>query len=243
MLAGCLGVRRLYGFMPDARQPVGEKEQHQLLFKMSAKGFLETAADGFLVTVDIRELFDCLKQAENVIIVSAADESFPAKCIYPGDKILLVETGGIQGKYFKCACGLHPEIWEDICEGGVLLEQNIADDLLYDAEPMKIADLGDDGLEQLAAFWTEGREIDNKKLQEYGVHAVWEMRNIQDTSIGKRMLLIQRPLYDAIFVQEAEKTRIFHYSKRLVMEIWEEWMEEEQNDNGRCLCTGVRQGV
>lgn len=244
VLAGCLGIRQLYGFKPGELICAGEKELYQLLFKMSAKGFLETAADCFLVIEGVRELFDCLKQAENVITILAVDKTFPVKCIYSGEKTLLVEAGGIQGKYFKCACGSLSEIWEGICEDNVLLEQNIADDLLYDAEPVEIRELEDDGLVRMETFLAEDKEIGKReKLQEYGVHAIWEKRNADDALAEKRMYLIQRPLYDVILIQETEGVKMFRYSKRLLMEIWKEWMEETRNDNGRCLCTGDGQGV
>ena len=248
VLAGCLGITRLYGFKPSGPLRIGDKEMHQMLFKMSAKGFLEIEEDGFLVTADIRELFNCLKQAGSAITLSAVDESFPVKCIYPGDKTLLVEAGGIQGKYFKCACGSLSEIWESICEDDVLLEQNIADDLLYDAAPVETEELGDDGLVWLETFLSEDREEERKagkreKLLEYGVHAIWEKRTTADALAKKWMYLIRRPLYDMILIREADDVKMFRYSERLLMEIWKEWMEEVQNDNGRCLCTSIGQGV
>lgn len=247
LIAGCLGIRKLYGFKPGTAQQIEEKELYQLIFKMSAKGFLEAEAeaDAFLATAEVRELFDCLKKAGNVVTLRAVDQSFPEKCIYPGSKILLIETGGIQGKYFKCACGTPLEIWEDICEDNVLLEQNIADDMLYDATPIEDGTAQDDGLAQLEMFLAQN-PLDGgayEKLQEYGVHAVWEERGMDDAPIKKRMYLIQRPLYDVIITQGAEGVKTFRYSERLLGEIWKEWMEESQNDNSRCLCTGTGQGI
>lgn len=224
-LAGSLGIRQLYGFRPDEPSGQGEKELHRLLFEMTAKRFLEPSGQDFVVVPEIREIFEFLKSADCVIAIQPADNSFPAKCIYPGEKAVLVEAGGLQGKYFKCCCGPHKEILETAFESGGLLPGNTADDLLYHAKPVSAESLDDEELGKLCGLL---QPIDcvpeMKKLSEYGVRTVMEKREIGSGGLLGRIFLAERPVYDALVVQE-ETLEIFQYSRQLVTELVQNWME------------------
>ena len=228
ILAGSLGIRSLYGFKPIEPVKTKERELYQEFFKMTKKGFLEASEDGYLVVPEIRELFYYLKVAESVIDAFAVDDSFPEKCVYPGENAVLIEPGGLQGKYFKCSYDLPEEIREQLCEDGVLLSQNVADDILYDPVPMNVGLPEDTELVRLAVgmgdFDTMAMREEMKKC---GVRTIIEKRNIQLNTLQKRMFLVERPVYDVILVRDMETTQIFHYSRQLLLELLKEWMEEE----------------
>lgn len=230
ILAGSLGVRSLYGFKPERAVREDEKEVYQCLFRMTGKGFLEASEEGYLVIPEIREIFDCLKAADIVVIISSTDDSFPVKCIYPGGKTVLIEPGGLQGKYFKCSCAPPGHIREDVCDNGVLLPQNVTDDLLYDDAPVTAESLEDMELKDLVDLLENcEKEIDREDLAKYGVHSIIEKRDMHNAVSFGKILLVMRPVYDVIILQNAEKISIFHYSRQLLMDLLDEWMEKGEN--------------
>ncbi len=225
-LAGSLGIRQLYGFRPDEPLGQGEKELHRLLFQMTAKRFLEPSGQDFVVVPEIREIFEFLGRADRAIAILSADNGFPAKCIYPGEKAVLVEAGGLQGKYFKCCCGPCEELLETAFESGGLLPGNMADDLLYRTEPVSAESLDDADLEKLCGMlWPFDAVTEMKKLSEYGVRTVLEKRDISSGRLLARILLAERPVYDAAVTQEEESLEIYQYSRRLVTELVQDWMQ------------------
>lgn len=225
ILAGSLEIRQLYGFKPQEPVHTDERELYQQFFKMTQKGFLEAEEDGYLVMPKIREMFRYMKEADSVITISAVDDRFPEKCIYPGEKSVLVEPGGLKGRYYKCSYGSLHTIWEQLCESGVMLAQNVADDILYDAVPVGTMLPEDKELVELTADMddlhkAEGRE----KMRKCGIRAVMEKRSASQGYPDRRLFLVERPVYDMIFVQDAGEMKIFHYSGQLLLELLTEWM-------------------
>lgn len=228
ILAGSLGIKRLYGLKPIEPVKRQERELYQQFFRMTKKGFLEASEDGYLVTPDIRELFRYLKEAESVIVICAMDDSFPEKCVYLGEKAVLIEPGGLLGKFFKCSYDAPEQIRGLLGEDGLLFSQNVADDILYDAAPVDARLLEDEELIRLTAGLGEAGSMDRREeFEKCGVRTVIEKRNVRHNSLQKRMFLVERPVYDVILVQDERKTEIFHYSRQLLMEFLQRWMEEE----------------
>ena len=228
ILAGSLGIKRLYGLKPIEPVKRQEREIYQQLFRMTKKGFLEAQEDGYLVTPDIRELFRCLKEAESVVVICAMDDSFPEKCVYLGEKAVLIEPGGLLGKFFKCSYDAPEQIRSLLGEDGLLFPQNVADDILYDAVPVASGLLEDEELIRLAAGLGDTGSMDRREeFRKCGVRTVIEKRNVRHNLLQKRMFLVERPVYDIILVQDEGKTEIFHYSGQLLMEFLQRWMEEE----------------
>ena len=228
ILAGSLGIKRLYGLKPIEPVKKQERELYQQFFRMTKKGFLEASEDGYLVTPDIRELFRYLKEAESVIVICSMDDSFPEKCVYSGEKAVLIEPGGLLGKYYKCSYDMPEQVRALLGEDGMLFSQNVADDILYDAAPVGSRLLEDEELIRLAAGLEDADGMKRREeLKECGVRTMIEKRNVRHNSLQKRMFLVERPVYDIILVQDEEKTEIFHYSGQLLMELLQKWMEEE----------------
>lgn len=226
ILAGSLEIRQMYGFKPEEPVRTDEREVYQQLFKMTKKGFLDAAEDGYLVIPEIREMFHYIKEADSVITICAVDDSFPEKCIYPGEKTVLMESGGMKGKYYKCSYGTIHKVWEQLCESGVLLAQNVADDMLYDAAPVHPLLPEDVRLMDLAEELGTVSGVDEReRMRECGIRTILEQRDITDTRPRKRLFLVERPVYDEIFVEDENGMRIFHYSKQLLMELLLEWVK------------------
>ena len=228
ILAGSLGIKSLYGFKPTEPVRKQEREVYQQLFKMTKKGFLEAVEDGYLVVPDIRELFRYMKDSRSVISVCAADDSFPEKCIYTGDNAVLVEPGGLQGRYFKCSYDLPDQICDQLCENGVVFSQNIADDMLYDASPMSLELAENEELVKISTGLEDlGDTQKRRELKKCGVHTIIDKKSVCEDSVQKRLLLVERPVYDIILVQSEERVEIFRYSRRLLLEVLQQWMEED----------------
>lgn len=226
ILAGSLEIQQMYGFKPEEPVRTDEREVYQQLFKMTRKGFLEASEDGYLVIPEIRDMFHYIKEADSVITICAVDDSFPEKCIYPAEKTVIMESGGLQGKYYKCSYGTMSKVWEQLCESGILLAQNVADDMLYDAAPVYSALPEDVRLMDLledagAADGAGGRG----KMKECGVRTILEQRDITGAQTGKRLFLVERPVYDEIFAEDENGIKIFHYSKQLLMELLSGWVK------------------
>lgn len=231
ILAGSLGIKSLYGFKPTEPVRRQERELYQQLFRMTKKGFLEVLEDGYLVVPDIRELFRHMRNARSVISVCAVDDSFPEKCVYTGDKAVLVESGGLQGRYFKCSYDMPEQIRDQICEDGVLFSQNISDDILYDTVPMNLGLTENEELVKISARLEELSVTERfRELKRCGAHTVMEKKSVCDDSAQKRLLLVERPVYDVILLQSDEKVEIFHYSRRLLLEELQKWMEEDDTE-------------
>jgi len=226
ILAGSLEIRQMYGFKPEEPVRTDEREVYQQLFKMTKKGFLEASEDGYLVIPEIREMFHYIKEADSVITICAVDESFPEKCIYPGEKTVVIESGGLKGKYYKCSYGTLGKIWEQLCESGILLAQNVADDMLYDGAPVQSLLPEDVRLMDLAKEpGAAGRAGERERMKECGIRTILEQRDITGVRPGKRLFLVERPVYDEIFVEDEKGMRFFHYSRQLLMELLSEWVK------------------
>lgn len=226
ILAGSLEIRQMYGFKPEEPVRTDEREVYQQLFKMTNKGFLEASEEGYLVTSEIREMFHYIKEAGSVITICSVDDSFPEKCVYPGGEMVLIESGGLKGKYYKCSYGTMHKIWDQLCESGVLLAQNVADDMLYDTEPVEPLLSEDSSLIELVRQIGAGSSVDEReKMRECGIRTILEQRTITAAAPIKRLFLVERPVYDVILVQDENGMRIFRYSGQLLMEMLEEWMK------------------
>ena len=226
ILAGSLEIRQMYGFKPEEPVRTDEREVYQQLFKMTKKGFLEASEDGYLVIPEIREMFHYIKEADSVITIRAVDDSFPEKCIYPGEKTVMIESGGLKGKYYKCSYGTMCKVWEQLCESGILLAQNVTDDMLYDAVPVHPLLPEDVRLMDLADRTSVMSVADEReKMSECGIRTILEQRNITGAQPMKRIFLVERPVYDEILVQDEGGMRIFHYSKQLLLELLSEWVK------------------
>ncbi|MBD5475588.1 MAG: hypothetical protein HDR17_06365 [Lachnospiraceae bacterium] len=225
ILAGSLEIRQLYGFKPEEEVRTDERELYQQFFKMTNKGFLEAAEDGYLVMPEIREMFRYMREADSVITVCAVDDSFPEKCIYPGEKTVLIEPGGLKGKYYKCSYGSLHKIWKQLRESGMLLMQNVADDILYDMIPVCDMLPEDEKLVELTADMNDLRTAEGREqLRKYGIRTIMEKRSASHGYPGRRIMLAERPVYDMIFVQDAGEMKIFHYSEQLLLEMLTEWV-------------------
>ena len=226
ILAGSLEIRQMYGFKPEEPVRTDEREVYQQLFKMTKKGFLEAAADGYLVIPEIREMFHYIREADSVITICAVDDSFPEKCIYPGEKNVIMESGGLKGKYYKCSYGSAHKVWEQLCESGILLVQNVTDDMLYDTVPVHPLIPEDVRLMNLAEELNAVNGADEReRMHKCGIRTILEQRDIKGAQPVKRLFLVERPVYDEILVQDEKGMRIFHYSKQLFMELFVEWVK------------------
>jgi len=230
LLAGSLGIRSFYGLKPQEPLWTEDKELYLILFRMLKKGFLEAAEDSYLVAAEIRELFQCLKGADSEITVYAVDDRFPVKCIYQGKRKILIEPGGIQGKYFKCSCVSFDELWDIFCEENVLLPQNVADDILYDDMPMTEELLEEEMGRLLHCIGDWGGRNDMGELKKHGVHTVMEKRNMLYAELQGKILLIERSVYDLILVQYPQMIKIFRYSQRMLKELMSNWEKEGERE-------------
>lgn len=227
IFASSLGIRSLYGFKPQEPLKTDDKELYQQFFRMTNKGFLLACEDGYLVIPEIRELFQYLKNSDSVITICDVEDSFPEKCIYAGKKFVLIEPGGLKGKYFKCTCDRPEKIREMLCENGILFFRNVADDILYDAFPIENTFQDDSVLIQLAIDMWESNSMEvRERMRAYHVRTILEKRDIPHDTLQKRMFLIEREADDVILLQEKESVQLFHYSRQLFLELLEEWMEE-----------------
>ncbi len=227
ILASSLGIRSLYGFKPQEPLRTDDKELYQQFFRMTKKGFLAASEDGYLVVPEIRELFSYLKKSESVITICDVDDRFPEKCIYAGKKFVLIEPGGLKGKYFKCTYDRPEKIREMLCENGVLFFRNVADDILYNAFPIENSFPEDTALMQLAFhMWKNNSMEMREEMKAHNIRTILEKRDILHNTLQKRMFLVEREIDDVILVQEEESVQLYHYSRQLFLEVLEEWMEE-----------------
>lgn len=227
ILASSLGIRSLYGFKPQEPLKTDDKELYQQFFRMTKKGFLDASKEGYLVTPGIRELFYHLKKSDSVITICDVDDSFPEKCIYAGQKFVLIEPGGLKGKYFKCTYDRPERIREMLCENGILFVRNVADDILYDAFPIENIFPQDRALMQLAWDVWDGSSLEvREEMRAHNVRTILEKRDILNDTLQKRMFLAEREIDDVILLQEEESVQLFHYSRQLFLEFLEEWMGE-----------------
>lgn len=228
ILAGSLGIRSLYGFKPLEPLKTDDKEIYQQFFRMTKKGFLAASEDGYVAAPEIRELFSYLKKSDRVITICDVDDGFPEKCIYAGEKFVLIEPGGLKGKYFKCTYDRPDKIREMLCENGILFFRNVADDILYNAFPIKDIYPEDAALMRLAwDMWECDTAGVREEMRAYHVRTILEKRDILRDVPQKRMFLAEREIDDIILLQEEESVQLFHYSRQLFLELLEEWMEEE----------------
>lgn len=227
ILASSLGIRSLYGFKPKEPLKTDDKELYQQLFRMTKKGFLNVSGEGYLVTPGIRELFYHLKKSDSVITICDVDDSFPEKCIYAGQKFVLIEPGGLKGKYFKCTYDRPDKLREMLCENGILFFRNVTDDILYDVSPIENIFPEDRALMQLAwdVWENSGMEV-REEMRAHNVRTILEKRDILRDALEKRMFLAEREIDDVILIQEEKSIQLFHYSRQLFLEFLEEWMEE-----------------
>lgn len=227
LLAGSMGISHFYGFTDGAMEVSGEKDIIQLLFRLKNKHFLEVNETGYQVVAPIRQMLEEIRIAPKLIKVYATDQRFPMRCIYLGQNPVIVELGGLQGNFLK----IYEEEWntlfEDLSSDGVLLPQNVSDELLYQEQEIMLEEIENFDLRVFLQSVNLGREtLSCPKMNVIGVQTVLELHDTLVGKIKKSLLLITCPLIDIIAVLKADAVKIYCYSQNKLEELVREMQEE-----------------
>lgn len=227
LLAGSMDISIFYGFTDADMGVRGDTEVVQLLFQLTKKHFLDVSETGYQIIEPIRHLFEGIRLAPKMIKVLATDNRFPMRCIYLGERPVVIELGGMQGNFLKLFEMNGLELFDDLCEDGILLPQNVSDDLLYQEKELKPEVLTDLERKTLMQSVHIGRELFfGEKLNLMGVQTILEMHCVMEGKIQVGLFLITRPLIDLIVVQKENSVNIYCYSQSKLRELVREMQEE-----------------
>lgn len=190
-----LGVEQFYGLQTTVE--LSEKTVSETLFSLTKKEYLIPTEGGFHMKEHLRGILVNMVQAQRII--TANKEKDNSICIYLGEHVIsLEEKWGLSDSF---RIGIQEDWMQILSAKGFLLDELMADDLLYD---------------------TEEAQPDSEWRREEWTSQIIVLH--KDGSIITENRLYKRPLDDLILVTRGLEEQCYHYSERLVRELIEKEM-------------------
>lgn len=184
------GVEQFYGLQTE--MDLSERHVSEILFSLTRKEYLKPFGDVFEMKEHLKEILISMIQAERILI--AYNEKNDSICIYLGEHIVSLEKQWGMVDAFRI--GIHDDWMQVLSDKGYLLEELIADDLLFNDE--------------------ETQPDSDWKQEEYKSKITILMPDGSPVAENK---LYKRPLNDLIVVTKGEEEQCYHYSERLFRQL------------------------
>lgn len=186
-----LGVEQFYGLQTEIS--LSEKEISETIFDLSRREYIVASEKGLRMKEHLKEILLSLTQSERIIFASKEQEK--SICVYLGKQVISLEKQWNGMDSFRI--GIQDDWFQTLSDKGYLLEELLADDLLYETEEI-----------EYDAKWQLKDPMSVINI----VH--------KDGSVIAENQLFKRPLKDMILViQDGE--HYFSYSERLLRELVE----------------------
>ena len=206
---------------------------NQILFQLYKKGYIMVGETEFVVSEEVKAIFSILKKSETVITISAKDESVPGYCIYFSDeeKFVLMRDGTRKGEYVKCELMNKEEFFSFLKDSEALLADTLWEDF---SEKRRERDVIG---EQLIEFLEKGNLESAENLWEIPqVNSLFRIQNPRSGNKKCYIAVVKQPIQDKIVIVNEENIRIFSYTEKKMMELFQE-IQENENGIGRCNCS------
>lgn len=226
LMAGSLGIRKMYGFTPKNPFSADEKEVTNTIFSLLKKGFIHAESDGEKYVTDdkVRQIFDAIRMCRRIITFTSTEEMFTKKCLFCGDKTALLEAGDDVVTYVKGCCDSNQELLSWIIEDGFSMPGIEGGEMESDfREPQ------DSDVSNLCDLAVQTWQLEEKKLHEElrgkGLKAAAEIIGSQSYERIGRILLFEGMVDDLVVLQNDETVKVCIYSKQPLKELILNMME------------------
>ena len=201
---------------------------HQTLFQLCRKEYINVEGSDFRVSEEIKGIFSVLKNSDLVVTTFCREEDVPGFCLYfsKNTGVVVMREGSRAGEYVKVELLKKGEAAEFIKTSGMLMMESMGTELSAECEVYEVVGV------QLEEFlqWGDLETADSlRDIPE--IVTLFKLQNPATALKTGYIALVKQPMQDKILVVDAEGIRHFAYSEHMVMELFQE-MWEEENDIG-----------
>lgn len=213
------GMKELYGFRMKHIQTPDPALIYQTIFELKKESLLsvqksqEHEKEQITINPELDQVLDIIKNAEKMLLYFNRQSERPDRCIYLGDQAVLISAYGVTGNMNLIESVPVDELPEKICECGFCIEELLNDESIYQEDEIEYP-----ALQQKAdvLFDKEFATLDNT---EWGsVTDCLKLISLKSRKYIRQYLLIKEGLNDYFIVTDKERSHVFMYSRKKVMD-------------------------
>lgn len=227
LLASGMGIEKMFAFAVNNEASMTEQQVNQNLFRMVKKGFLQVDREQYAIAPDLKDFFQKLKEAKQIVTLYTCSGNMPMKCIYRNTNLspdaALLELGDFTGSIFKASQGNMEQVLDEYLDdliGKALLQES---NEVLQGKTLEESEMeGDHILEkQLQMLYHESERKLEKQFETQGLVCILSERNAENGEVLRRIYLLSRLLYDEIVVQTQTAKEKYRFRKDLVKNLFE----------------------
>ena len=213
LLLSIKGMKSLYGFKMDNIGQSGQAVIYQTLFDLEKKDLIKVEANKDIrIFSELDQILENIKSAKRMLIHIGRFSEYPDQCIYLGDRAVFVSPYGTTGDMNRLESVVGDRLIEKIFESGFCLEEIVSDEGLFRREQIENPEL-----EEKASLLF-AKDFAALEDSEWGnIASSLKLLSLKSGKCKKQYLLIKDTLND-YFVVTDEKTCIYPYSKKIIIE-------------------------
>ncbi len=214
LLLSLKGMKNLIGFKMDCIERSELAAVYRTLFDLEKKEFIEVGDKKQLrICPELDMVLTDIKQADRMLLCINREPEYPDRCIYLGNRAVFVSAYGAAGNMNRIESVPKNAVAEKVCENGFRLEEILSDESLYGKARIEKPEL-----EEKAGLLF-GKDFTVLEEGKWGnITGCLKLVSLKNRQYKKQYLLIRDGLDDYFAVTD-EKTSIYPYSKRIIMEI------------------------
>lgn len=207
-------VRQLYGFRMDAG--MDREELSRILFEMARKNILSVSESSILMDPDLSAALKDLAQAENILILTGAEE-YPECCVYVGQNVVFVHLAGQGGQMYCIESVGRTEACVKMREYGFLIPGVL--------EKMQTCSEEEEAYPEIQELARRlyGQEKE-KIVQHKEVKCCLLQYSVLQAQKIRQLLIIGGVLEDYLVCSDKEQDLVYLYSEEKAVELLEEMM-------------------
>lgn len=213
------GMKELYGFRMKHIQDPKPELIYQTIFELKKENLLYVQKsqshekEQIMINPDLDQILDNIKNAEKILLYFNRQSEHPDRCIYLGDKAVLISASGMSGNMNLIENVAVDALPETVCECGFCIEELLNDKSIYQEEEIE-----DPKLQEKADALFD-KDFGTLDKTEWGsVTDCLRLISVKSRKCIKQYLLIKERLNDYFTVTDKEGSHVFMYSKKKVMD-------------------------
>ena len=219
LLLSLKGMKELYGFRMKHIQDPKPELIYQTIFELKKENLLYVQKsqshekEQFAINPELDQILDNIKNAEKILLYFNRQSEHPDRCIYLGDKAVLISAYGISGNMNRIESVSVSELPETIYEYGFCIEELLNDKSIYKEEGIPHPTMR----EKADALFD--KDFDTLDEKEWGsITDCLKLISVKSRKCIKQYLLIKDGLNDYFSVTDKEGSHIYIYSRKKVMD-------------------------
>ena len=213
------GMKELYGFrMKNIQNPKLELI-YQSIFELKKENLLSVQKsqshkkEQFAIKPELDQILDTIKNAEKILMYFNRQSERPDRCIYLGDRAVLISAYGISGNMNRLESVSVSMLPDTICECGFCIEELLNDESIYKEEEIEHPALR----KRVDALFD--KEFGTLDDGEWGdITDCLKLISVKSRQCIRQYLLIKDGLNDYFSLTDKEGSHIFMYSRKKVID-------------------------